>query len=174
MNANDSNNETRGKSDATTVDRKKGNVNSKEYLSSEQDRTNLNDDISRRGRSKKIGDYSRTSCLSVDALKDHLPVEADLAITIPKFSDIPHTDVEITDGLKEKKASKDAEPTTGPKKKDSTSGSSKGTKSQPKSSGKSVQSEEPVFEVSDSYMPQDQEGNMGDNEDKPRKETSQD
>ncbi|GKB14394.1 hypothetical protein Tco_0848317 [Tanacetum coccineum] len=53
-----------------------------------------------------------------------------------------------------------------------TFGSSKGTKSQPKSSGKSDQSEEPVFEVADSDMPQDQEGNMGDNEDKPRKETA--
>ncbi|GJV16593.1 hypothetical protein Tco_1361916 [Tanacetum coccineum] len=39
-------------------------------------------------------------------------------------------------GLKKRKLSKDAEPTTSPKKKDSTSGSSKGTKSQPKSSGK--------------------------------------
>ncbi|GJW09559.1 hypothetical protein Tco_1575386 [Tanacetum coccineum] len=58
-------------------------------------------------------------------------------------------------GLKKRKLSKDAEPTTGPKKKDSTPGSSKGTKSQPKSSGKSVQSEEPVFEVADSDMPQD-------------------
>ncbi|GKB83605.1 hypothetical protein Tco_0950500, partial [Tanacetum coccineum] len=73
---------------------------------------------------------------------------------------------------KNRKLSKDAEPTIGPKKKDSTSGSSKGTKSQPKSSGKSVQSEEPVFEVADSDMPQDQEGNMGDNEDEPRKETA--
>ncbi|GJY67112.1 hypothetical protein Tco_0469350 [Tanacetum coccineum] len=52
------------------------------------------------------------------------------------------------------------------------SGSSKGTKSQPKSSGKSVQSEEPVFEVADSDMPQDQEGNLGDNEDEPRNETA--
>ncbi|GJY78818.1 hypothetical protein Tco_0484619 [Tanacetum coccineum] len=40
--------------------------------------------------------------------------------------------------LKKRKLSKDAEPTTGLKKKDSTSGSSKGTKSQLKSSGKSV------------------------------------
>ncbi|GJZ66289.1 hypothetical protein Tco_0622985 [Tanacetum coccineum] len=40
-----------------------------------------------------------------------------------------------------------------------------GTKSQPKPSGKSVQSEEPVFEVADSDMPQDQEGNPGDNVD---------
>ncbi|GJV56593.1 hypothetical protein Tco_1457598 [Tanacetum coccineum] len=63
--------------------------------------------------------------------------------------------------LKKRKTSKDAEPTTGPKKKDSTSGSSKGTKSQPKSTGKSVQSEEPVFEVADSDMPQDQAGNLG-------------
>ncbi|GJY54231.1 hypothetical protein Tco_0445895, partial [Tanacetum coccineum] len=75
-------------------------------------------------------------------------------------------------GLKKRKLSKDAEPTTGLKKKDSTFGSSKGTKSQSKSSGKSVQSEEPVFEVADSDMPQDQEGNMGDNEDEPRKETA--
>ncbi|GKA87363.1 hypothetical protein Tco_0809127 [Tanacetum coccineum] len=59
-------------------------------------------------------------------------------------------------GLKKRKTSKDAEPITGQKKKDSTSGSSKGTKSQPKSSGKSVQSEEPVFEVADSDLPQDQ------------------
>ncbi|GJZ71703.1 hypothetical protein Tco_0635554, partial [Tanacetum coccineum] len=50
-------------------------------------------------------------------------------------------------GLKKRKTSKDTEPTTGPKDKDLTSGSSKGTKSQPKPSGKTVQSEEPVFEV---------------------------
>ncbi|GJY51202.1 hypothetical protein Tco_0442049 [Tanacetum coccineum] len=75
-------------------------------------------------------------------------------------------------GLKKRKLSKDAEPTTGPKKKDSTSGSSKGTKSQPKSSGKSVQSEEPVFEVADSNVPQDQEGNLGDNKDEPRNKTT--
>ncbi|GJT65218.1 retrovirus-related pol polyprotein from transposon TNT 1-94 [Tanacetum coccineum] len=73
-------------------------------------------------------------------------------------------------GLKKRKTSKDAEPTTGPKNKDSTSSSSKGTKSQPKPSRKSVQSEEPVFEVADSDMPQDQEGNPGDNDDEPRKE----
>ncbi|GJU97955.1 hypothetical protein Tco_1327226 [Tanacetum coccineum] len=73
-------------------------------------------------------------------------------------------------GLKIRKLSKDAEPTTGPKKKDSTSASSKGTKSQPKYFGKSVQSEEPVFEVADFDMPQDQEGNLGDKNDEPRKE----
>ncbi|GKA61946.1 hypothetical protein Tco_0761465 [Tanacetum coccineum] len=75
-------------------------------------------------------------------------------------------------GLKKRKLSKDAEPTTGLKKKDSTSGSSRGTKSQPKSSGKSVQSEEPVFEVADSDLPQDQEGNLGDNGGEPRNETA--
>ncbi|GKA62867.1 hypothetical protein Tco_0762386, partial [Tanacetum coccineum] len=74
--------------------------------------------------------------------------------------------------LKKRKTSKDVEPTTGLKKKDSTSGSSKSTKSQPKSTGKSVQSEEPVFEVADSDMPQDQAGNLGDNKDEPRDETA--
>ncbi|GJU42179.1 hypothetical protein Tco_1195136 [Tanacetum coccineum] len=58
-------------------------------------------------------------------------------------------------GLKKRKLSKYAEPTTGPKKKDSTSGSSKGTKSQPKSFGKSVQSEEPVFEFKKPTPPQE-------------------
>ncbi|GJW27704.1 hypothetical protein Tco_0044579 [Tanacetum coccineum] len=48
----------------------------------------------------------------------------------------------------------------------------KSNKSQPKSSGKFVQSEEPVFEVVDSDLPQDQEGNLGDNEDEPRNETA--
>ncbi|GKE87640.1 hypothetical protein Tco_1565115 [Tanacetum coccineum] len=75
-------------------------------------------------------------------------------------------------GLKKRKLSKDAEPTTEPKKKDSTSGSSKGIKSQPKSSGKSVQSEEPMFEVADSDLQQDQKGNLGDNEYEPRDETA--
>ncbi|GKG33406.1 hypothetical protein Tco_0433565, partial [Tanacetum coccineum] len=58
------------------------------------------------------------------------------------------------------------------KRKDSTSGSSKGTKSQPTSSRKSVQTEEPVFEVADSNMPQDQGGNQDDNADEPRKDTA--
>ncbi|GKE09301.1 hypothetical protein Tco_1412852, partial [Tanacetum coccineum] len=73
-------------------------------------------------------------------------------------------------GLKKRKTTKDAEPTIGPKNKDSMSSSSKGTKSQPKPSRKSVQSEEPVFEVANSDMTQDQEGNPGDNDDEPRKE----
>ncbi|GJU39402.1 hypothetical protein Tco_1192359 [Tanacetum coccineum] len=75
-------------------------------------------------------------------------------------------------GSKKRKTSKNDEPTTGSKKKDSTFGSSKGTKSQPKSTRKSVHSEEPVFEVADSGMPQDQAGNMGDNKDEPRDETA--
>ncbi|GKA80861.1 hypothetical protein Tco_0787553 [Tanacetum coccineum] len=72
-------------------------------------------------------------------------------------------------GSKKRKTSKDTEPTTCHKEKDSTSGSSKGTKSQPRSSGNTVQSEEPVFKVADSDMPQDQEGNQDDNADEPRK-----
>ncbi|GJU54170.1 hypothetical protein Tco_1227884 [Tanacetum coccineum] len=74
-------------------------------------------------------------------------------------------------GLKKRKLRKDAEPTIGPKKKDSMSGSSKGTKSQLKSSRKSVQLEELVFKVADSDMPQGLEGNLGDNEDELRNET---
>ncbi|GJW48096.1 hypothetical protein Tco_0079742 [Tanacetum coccineum] len=50
-------------------------------------------------------------------------------------------------GLKKRKTSKNAEPIKGPKTKESNFGSSKGDKSQPKSSGKSVQSEELEFEV---------------------------
>nr|GEV16545.1 hypothetical protein [Tanacetum cinerariifolium] len=49
-------------------------------------------------------------------------------------------------GYKKRKTSKDTEPTTGLKIKDSTSRSSKGTKSQPKSSRNTIQSEEPEFE----------------------------
>nr|GEX50516.1 putative reverse transcriptase domain-containing protein [Tanacetum cinerariifolium] len=63
-------------------------------------------------------------------------------------------------GLKKKKTSKDDEPTKGPKAKESKSSSSKGTKSQSKSFGKSVHAEEPEFEVVDSEMPQDQEENL--------------
>ncbi|GJT65404.1 hypothetical protein Tco_1016884 [Tanacetum coccineum] len=55
---------------------------------------------------------------------------------------------------KKRKTSKDVEPTKGPKIKESTSSSSKGTKSQLKSSRKSVQSEEPEFKVADSDIPQ--------------------
>nr|GEW51739.1 hypothetical protein [Tanacetum cinerariifolium]GEW52315.1 hypothetical protein [Tanacetum cinerariifolium] len=50
-------------------------------------------------------------------------------------------------GLKKRKTSKDAEPTKGLKAKESQSGSSRGTKSQSKSFGKSVQSEELEFEA---------------------------
>nr|GEX09171.1 putative reverse transcriptase domain-containing protein [Tanacetum cinerariifolium] len=52
----------------------------------------------------------------------------------------------------------DAEPPKGLKSKQSKTSSSKGTKSQSKSSGKSVQAVEPVFETADTKMPQDQGG----------------
>ncbi|GJX34844.1 hypothetical protein Tco_0246401 [Tanacetum coccineum] len=64
-------------------------------------------------------------------------------------------------GLKKRKTIKDTKPTKGPKAKESHSSSSKGAKSQSKYSRKSVQSEEPEFEVTDSDMPQDQEENPG-------------
>ncbi|GKE75225.1 hypothetical protein Tco_1537266, partial [Tanacetum coccineum] len=52
--------------------------------------------------------------------------------------------------------------------KESKSGSSKGTKSQSTSSGKSVQVEELEFEVTDSDMPQDQEENLGKDNEEPK------
>ncbi|GJR83879.1 hypothetical protein Tco_0154664 [Tanacetum coccineum] len=58
-------------------------------------------------------------------------------------------------GLKKRKTSKDDEPTKGPKAKESKSGSSKGTKSQSKSSRKSIHAEELEFEVADSEILQD-------------------
>nr|GEW09669.1 hypothetical protein [Tanacetum cinerariifolium] len=64
-------------------------------------------------------------------------------------------------GFMKRKTSKDTEPTTSPKNKDSTSGSSKGTKSQPKLSRKTVQSEVPEFKVVDTDLPQDQVRNLG-------------
>ncbi|GKB62165.1 hypothetical protein Tco_0918351 [Tanacetum coccineum] len=57
--------------------------------------------------------------------------------------------------LKKRKTSKDVEPPKGSKSKELMSSSSKGTKSQPKSSSKSVQAEEPVFETADTEMLQD-------------------
>ncbi|GJR71258.1 retrovirus-related pol polyprotein from transposon TNT 1-94 [Tanacetum coccineum] len=70
-------------------------------------------------------------------------------------------------GLKKRKTSKDAEPQKGSNSKESMSTSSKGTKSQPKSFGKSVQAEEPVFETADTEMPQDQGGDLCNTEDQP-------
>nr|GEW12575.1 hypothetical protein [Tanacetum cinerariifolium] len=62
-------------------------------------------------------------------------------------------------GLEKKKTSKDVEPPKGSKSKESKTSSSRGTKSQSKSSRKSMQAEEPVFETADTKMPQDQRGN---------------
>ncbi|GJS04753.1 hypothetical protein Tco_0321261 [Tanacetum coccineum] len=70
-------------------------------------------------------------------------------------------------GLKKRKITKDVAPTKGPKAKESQSGSSKGDKSQSKSFEKSVQSEEPEFEVVDSDMPQDQKENPGNDDEEP-------
>nr|GEX80067.1 hypothetical protein [Tanacetum cinerariifolium] len=56
--------------------------------------------------------------------------------------------------LKKRKTSKDDEPSNGSKSKESKSSSSKGTKSQLKSSGKSTQVEESVFETTDTEKPE--------------------
>nr|GEW68445.1 hypothetical protein [Tanacetum cinerariifolium] len=75
-------------------------------------------------------------------------------------------------GLKKGKTSKDVEPTKGPKTKESKSGSSKGTKSQSKYSRKSVHAAEPEFEVANSDMPQDQEENLGNNDEEPKRKVA--
>nr|GEU33656.1 hypothetical protein [Tanacetum cinerariifolium] len=75
-------------------------------------------------------------------------------------------------GLKKKKTRKDAEPTKGSKTKESKSSSSKGTKTQSKYSRKSVQAEKPKFEVADSDMLQNQEGNLGNDDEEPMREVA--
>ncbi|GJR13317.1 hypothetical protein Tco_0795969 [Tanacetum coccineum] len=74
--------------------------------------------------------------------------------------------------MKKRKISKDPEPTKGQKTKESKSGSSKGTKSQSKSSRKSVHTEEPEFEIADSDMPQDQEENLGNDDEEPKRKVT--
>ncbi|GJX95073.1 hypothetical protein Tco_0349659 [Tanacetum coccineum] len=74
--------------------------------------------------------------------------------------------------LKKRKKSKDVKPPRSSKSKDSQSSLSKGAKSQSKSSGKSAQAEEPVFETADTEMPQDQGDDMGNTEDQPNVETA--
>ncbi|GKA89888.1 hypothetical protein Tco_0811700 [Tanacetum coccineum] len=70
-------------------------------------------------------------------------------------------------GSKKQKTSKDAEPSKGSKSKKSKSSSSKGNKSQPKSSGKSAQAEESVFESADTEMPHNQGDDLGNTDDQP-------
>ncbi|GJZ42726.1 hypothetical protein Tco_0589981, partial [Tanacetum coccineum] len=73
-------------------------------------------------------------------------------------------------GLKKRKTRKDAEPSRGFKSTESKSSSSKGSKSQSKSFGKSAQAEEPMFEIADTEMTQDQGDNMGNTKDQPNVE----
>nr|GEU88074.1 hypothetical protein [Tanacetum cinerariifolium] len=72
-------------------------------------------------------------------------------------------------GLTKRKTNKDVEPKKGLKAKISKSGSSKDTMSQLKSYGKFVHAEELEFEVVDSKMPQDQEENLGDDDEEPKR-----
>ncbi|GJT87630.1 hypothetical protein Tco_1069347, partial [Tanacetum coccineum] len=75
-------------------------------------------------------------------------------------------------GLKKRKTSMDVEPSKGSKLKESKSSSSKGTKSQSKSSGKSAQVEESVFETTATEMPHNQESDLGNIDDQPNVETA--
>nr|GEV63765.1 ribonuclease H [Tanacetum cinerariifolium] len=73
--------------------------------------------------------------------------------------------------LKKRKMSKDVEPPKVCKSKESNLSSSKGTKPQPKSSGKSTQAEEPMFKAADTEMQHDQGSKFGHTIDKPDGET---
>nr|GEW38834.1 hypothetical protein [Tanacetum cinerariifolium] len=75
-------------------------------------------------------------------------------------------------GLKKRMTRKDAKSTLGLKTKELASGSSKGAKSQSKSFRKSVQSEELEFKVVDFDMPQDQEENMGNDDEEPKRQVA--
>ncbi|GJV11140.1 hypothetical protein Tco_1352681 [Tanacetum coccineum] len=79
---------------------------------------------------------------------------------------------ESDQGLKKQNTSKDVEPSKGSKSKESKSSSSKGAKSQPKSSGKSAQAEESVFEAADIEVPQNQESDLGNTDDQPNVEVA--
>ncbi|GKG09893.1 hypothetical protein Tco_0338639, partial [Tanacetum coccineum] len=81
-----------------------------------------------------------------------------------KDEDLP---TRLGQGLKRRKTSKDVEPSKGSKSKESKLSSSKGTKSQPKSSGKSAQAEESVFESAGTKMPQNQGSDLGNTNDQP-------
>ncbi|GJZ78430.1 hypothetical protein Tco_0643267 [Tanacetum coccineum] len=70
-------------------------------------------------------------------------------------------------GLKRRKTRKDVEPS-----KDLKTSSSKSTKSQPKSSGKSAQAKESVFETVDTEMPQNQGSDLGNTDDQPNVEAA--
>ncbi|GJV38940.1 hypothetical protein Tco_1417380 [Tanacetum coccineum] len=74
---------------------------------------------------------------------------------------------ELDQGLKKRKTSKDAK---APKKPKLTGSSKDTTRSQPRSTGKSVQSEETVFEVADTEMPLNQGDDMGDTDEQPDSE----
>nr|GEU32190.1 transposase, MuDR, MULE transposase domain protein [Tanacetum cinerariifolium] len=88
-----------------------------------------------------------------------------------KDKDEDHSDG-LDRGLKKRKTNKDAEPKIGPKTKESKSSLSKGGKSQSKYSGKTIQSKQPEFEVTDSDMPQDQEENLGNDDEEPKRKVA--
>ncbi|GKE57348.1 hypothetical protein Tco_1496533 [Tanacetum coccineum] len=75
-------------------------------------------------------------------------------------------------GLKRRKTSKDAESSKGSKSKESKSSSSKSTKSQLKSSGKSAQAEESIFESANTKMPHNQGSDLGNTDDQPNFEAA--
>ncbi|GJX30317.1 hypothetical protein Tco_0238396 [Tanacetum coccineum] len=100
-----------------------------------------------------------------------------LRLTILEVTDtfrIPNKDPPAgsDQGLKKRKTSKDAEPSKGSKSKESKLSSSKGTNSQSKSSGKSAQAGELMFETVYTEMPHNQGGDLGNTDDQPNINTA--
>nr|GEZ33846.1 hypothetical protein [Tanacetum cinerariifolium] len=141
--------------------------NEQDSRSEESDKENDNNDKNTQSNSEKETEVPVTS-------SSH---SSDLAAKFLNFTNIPTIDAEIVSPMDvhvhhERKTSKDAEPAKGPKAKELQSDSSKGDKSQSKSSGKSIQLEEPEFEVADSDMPQDQEENPNYYDEEPKEKVA--
>ncbi|GJU98972.1 hypothetical protein Tco_1328243 [Tanacetum coccineum] len=117
--------------------------------------------------------YEATASLTEFELKKILIDKIDEMYSLKRSRKYKDKDEDPSAGsdrwLKKRKTSKDAEPTKGPKTKEPKSGSSKGTKSQSKSFRKSIHSKELEFEVADSDIPPDQEENMGNDDEEPKR-----
>nr|GEV47587.1 integrase, catalytic region, zinc finger, CCHC-type, peptidase aspartic, catalytic [Tanacetum cinerariifolium] len=100
-------------------------------------------------------------------VNDHLDIR--MGATREEFMNF--LSASLTDKIIKQRSRQDKDKDKGPFAR-SDRGSSKGTKSQPKSSGKTVQSEEPEFKVGDTDTPQGYEGNLGNDDVEPRKESA--
>ncbi|GJX88627.1 hypothetical protein Tco_0340641 [Tanacetum coccineum] len=96
-------------------------------------------------------------------------------VTLAKVSSQPQSSYEAASTLTEfelKKILLNKMEKNKDKDEDPSAGSDRGLKKRKLSKDAELSTEEPVIEVADLDLPQDQEGNLGDNEDEPRNETA--